>query len=192
MTARTLMIATAALAASAAATVPASADPAPRHAAGLMGPAVMFNLIDRNGDGIIDKDEAGVVTAAIFAALDTNSDGKLTKDELGNALRRMHMRGGPGFRDGSRDDGSRWHMGRDGWGRWGHGPGRGMMAEPGEREDTARGGPGPMMGQGTGEVGPRGLPTRDFATFDTNGDGVISREEFEAAPPLFRGMGPPR
>ena len=229
MSAKTLIIATAALAASAA-VLPAAAAGVPRQADRPLGAAVMFNLIDRNADGAIDKDEAGAVTAAVFAAIDANSDGKLTQDEFRTVVNRMHRngghgfdrgfgRGGPDFERGGRDgDGRGWHMGR-GWPRQGEDLRGGMMGDRGGDEcDTARGGPsvGPMMGPGDGPMmrpgdgsmmgpgdgpmmqpgvdqdGARGPRMPDFASVDTNGDGVISQDEFAAAAAIFPGMGPPR
>ena len=97
MSAKTLLIATVALATTALTALPsvaAPSQPGPPAQAGQAsqpGPAgkmplratIMFALIDRNGDGSIQKEELDVVRDAIFASLDTNSDGQLSKDELG-------------------------------------------------------------------------------------------------------------
>lgn len=50
------------------------AKPAPRA-------AVLFWLLDRNGDGFIDAAELKAFRTASFAAFDTNGDGSLSKPE---------------------------------------------------------------------------------------------------------------
>jgi Ca2+-binding EF-hand superfamily protein len=62
-----------------AAALPASAAEAPDTSARA---AVMFWLIDRNGDGTIDQGEITALRAVIFDAIDVNHDGRLTKDEV--------------------------------------------------------------------------------------------------------------
>jgi hypothetical protein len=140
---------------------------------------VMFNLIDRNGDGFIDKDELDAVRNAIFAAIDTNGDGKLSKDEI-QAV-------GKGMRDRARERfQQRPHFG------WQGGPprdGRGPMQDgrqrpPGPRQGMLddRQGPPPagMTGQtGAPEQGPLAGP-QGLASADQNGDGTITRDEFSA------------
>jgi Ca2+-binding EF-hand superfamily protein len=59
----------------------------------LTSAAVVFNLIDRNGDGEIDREEASTLFDAIFTTLDANDDGKLSKDEINSALHRMSVGG---------------------------------------------------------------------------------------------------
>jgi hypothetical protein len=71
----TILAATAALGVMAA--VPALADTAstsPRS-------AVMFWMIDRNGDATIDRGEIQALRAVIFDAIDLDHDGRLTKAE---------------------------------------------------------------------------------------------------------------
>ncbi|MEX0853716.1 MAG: EF-hand domain-containing protein [Bauldia sp.] len=197
MSAKALIIATAALAATAAAPVLAAEGP-PEGDPPLRA-AVMFNLVDRDGNGVIDKDEVGAVTTAILAAIDANGDGTLTKEELGDLLGRVHKGGGFGFERGAglhHGDDDDWHGGYRSWWRMGPDDQSRPMGPP--AGDTARGGPGPMMGPGTGAgpgagmspgAGPR-MP--DFASLDSNGDGVISPDEYAAAAPIVPGMGPPR
>lgn len=72
------------------------ADAGPSHR--LTGPAVVFNLIDRDRDGTIDMAEASILFESIFITLDSDDDGKLSKAEINAALQRMHGgmdRGGP-------------------------------------------------------------------------------------------------
>jgi len=178
MSVKTLMIATAALAASTAMTLPSlAAGPDAPGAAGANPPAaaatmplpatVLFNLLDTNHDGAVDKDEFTTLSNAVFAALDANNDGKLTQEELHGRIGAMLMqRGGqvgPGM---MHQGGQRWH-GRGG---------PGMMGRMGFD------GFGPHGQQGAGN-GPQGGPP-DFASLDTNGDGVISQDEFTAQPPV--------
>jgi hypothetical protein len=71
---------------STAAALPAAAasDPSPVRA------EVMFWLIDRNGDKVIDATEIEALRSVVFDAIDLNHDGRLTKDEaksIGEAAR---------------------------------------------------------------------------------------------------------
>ncbi len=201
MSAKTLIMAAAILAASTALTVPTFAaggdGTGPAGNGPGMGPAanppaaaqglpvraqVMFNLLDANHDGSVDKTEFAVISTATFDALDENHDGKLTPDELRGDFGRMFGgRGGPGgpgdrAGPGMRHDGGR-NWDRDGRGGWGQGQGPGM----------GRMGGGPGWGAGNG---PQGGPP-NFASLDTNHDGVISQDEFNAGMPRpGQGYGP--
>lgn len=175
MSPKTIMIATAALAMAAAAQ-PALAASGPQPGDPPLRAAVMFNLLDSNGDGVVDATEAAAVTTAIFATLDVNGDDKLTSDELQAAVGRMHM--GPGPRQGQRGhDGARW-QGRDGAG------GQGPDGRPGHQF-------GMMRPDAEGDR-PFRLQLHDFASIDSDGDGVISQEEFDAIQPMGPGPGPAR
>jgi len=191
MSPKTLFLAAAAFAASAAA-IPASAAPSD---AGQQTPpvplraSIMFNLIETNGDGAIDATEAAALQKAIFGALDANKDGKLTADEFKKVA--------DGFMDGH-PRGAQF-MGR-GPGRMGPGMmGPGMMGPgfhhrgPGDQRqgqfDDQQGPGGPQFGQnddGQPQDGAGAGPQpRDFASLDKNGDGVISPDEFAAGlPPM--------
>ncbi len=210
MSVKTLMIAGAVLAASAA--LPAAAAPAqPSPPREPIGAAVMFNLLDRNGDGVIDKSEADAVAGAIFAAIDTNGDGSVSQQELEAALSRLHHgrgpqfgMGGPEFDRGQRDGWQRDGWRRDGWRHYGWQRGRGMydmrgMADrppmtPGQASnDDGAGAPTDQMAanqQPGGQAAPDSFRLRIFERLDANGDGVISRDEFAAAGRMFPGMGP--
>jgi hypothetical protein len=60
----------------------------------ITGAAVVFNLIDGDGDGEIDLGEASKLFEAMFTTLDADDDGKLSKAEINSAIWRM--RGGRG------------------------------------------------------------------------------------------------
>ena len=180
MSPKTLFLAAAAFAASAAA-VPAYAatgdagqqtPPVPLRA------SIMFNLIDTNGDGAIDATEAAALQKAIFGALDANKDGKLTADEfkkVADGFMDRHPRGAQ-------------FMGR-GPGRMGPGmmgPGFHRNGPDGKGQLENQQGPGgPQFGQnddGQPQDG-AGPQLRDFASLDKNGDGIISPDEFAAGVP---------
>ncbi len=232
MSTKSLLFAGVALVAGAAATLPASAAPNLKQAGGQMGPTIMFNLLDRNGDGAIDKDEASALTNAVFAALDTDDSGTLTQQELRGIVNHMRM-GHEGMERGPANDrgrpdvrrlpgargGDDWHGHRRGPGmaerpqlrRWHPGtanapqapgpnmgqgpgpnapqaPGPNMMGEgPGPNAPQGAGpnmmgqGPGPNAGQGGDQTAQADVRTRMFDYLDTNGDGVISKDEFAAA-----------
>jgi hypothetical protein len=187
MSVRTLIVAVAALTASGAATLPASAAPEPGKMP--LRATVLFNLVDRNGDGSIDKDELDVVRNAIFAALDANADGKLSKDELQAATQRM--------RDGARARFmQRPHFGWQGPprdGRDGRGPGPRWDGRPGPQQPGPRQGMLDEQGPPQPQVGQTDAPDQgpaagqQFATADQNGDGTITRDEFAAGllPPVL-------
>jgi len=176
MSPKTLIIAAAALAASTAITLPASAaeDQSENRAMPLRA-QVLFNLVDVNGDGAIDQTEIVTLQKAVFSAIDANNDGKLSEEEfvqirdnararLGHFMSRRGPGGpdGPGFHRRPRGD-RQGQLEQQGPGQ-GPGPGGGMMQQLGEE-------------QGSPERFPMGEP-RNFASLDTNGDGVVSQEEF--------------
>ncbi len=220
MSAKTLLIATAALAATAATTLTSAAAPdqpgqGPGPAAQAQqkpdGPAkmslrttVIFSLLDRNGNGTIEKEELDAVRDALFAAIDADSDGKITKEEImaiGPMMGGGPRRGGPDMNRGDH------RMGRGdhgGWDRHDRDGRRGPPDRQGQNDDH-RGGPrdgkhggkhdGRMGANGPGQQdgqGPRGQGRTDrFASLDKNGDGVISQDEFAAFPLPFRNLTQP-
>lgn len=157
---KSLILGVAALAASTAATLPADAKPNNE-----VRETVIFWLLDRNGDGQIDKAEVEALRATIFDAVDTDNDGKVSRDEfsevIGNTGRPRHMRGGPG----SRSDG---------------------MEQRGDRHDGRR---GERMMDRLGFDATDGLNKSDFVgatpklfeRADDDGSGTVSKSEFEQA-----------
>lgn len=200
MSPKTLIIAAAALAASSAVILPAlSATPDGQNPTGQQGQArpvplratILFNLVDRNGDGAIDQDETSALQKAIFSAIDADKDGKLSPDEF-KKIAAGFEGGGPG---GQRGPG---HFGRGPDGRgpgFRHGPGDNRQ---GQIEQGQRPGPQdqmmPQLGDNQDGQPPQGAgQPRDFASLDTNGDGVVSADEFAAgAPAGLPGMLPPQ
>jgi len=176
---------------------PSAADDGPSHA--LTGAAVIFNMMDSDGDGALDIDEVGALTRAIFTTLDRNEDGKLSKDELNAALRRLH--GGPSF--GPPPGGPRAGEGRGpNHGEETRGPhhgdhhpgdqrfGQGQSRDSGQPGDPRFQGPPQRFQQaltrGPAAVAPAiagRLLAFSFGSIDANDDGAISQEEYAAAFP---------
>ena len=195
MSPKILLIAAAALAASTAATLPASAAPAPGASDQAQSrpvplrATIMFNLLDRNADGAIDQEEIAVLQKAIFTSIDTDKDGKLTQDEFKKVAQGFGGQRGPG----------RMGQGRFGHGSDGRGPGIHRGGPGSDRQGQIEGQQGPgapdgqLTQQGDNQDGPppagMGQP-RDFASLDVNGDGVVSPDEFAAGAPDMPGMPP--
>jgi hypothetical protein len=192
MSPKTVLIAAATLAAAGFATLPASA--AQKQAQDRQLPfraQIMFNLVDVNGDGSIDQTEIAALQRAIFAAIDADHDGKISKDEFATAmphpsaqrLSNFMDRQGPPF---GRHHGPRMQQGPGGNQQGGLAP---QDFNRGPGQGFGPGGPGPMMfgddqiGPPDGPDGPMMGASRDFASLDTNGDGVVSEEEFAAGAP---------
>lgn len=158
-----------------------------------------FENFDQNGDGSLTQEELRDVAKARFSAADTDGDGELSATELeaaadarrsarytrmierldtdGNgSLSAEEMQAGHDkMRDGGRKgrDQARRDGGKRGMERGEHrrGEARGMQREDGQRGDrqdrrAARGGQG---------------FDRMFALIDTDGNGAISKEEFDSA-----------
>lgn len=193
----TLLIAAAAFAVSTASTLPALAaapgQPDRQTQTDQVRPVpiraqIMFNLIDRNGDGTIDQDEIAALSKAIFSAVDKNGDGKLSKDEFQQLAER-----GPGFGRGPEMRGMemREMRGPDGMGGFFFHRG-GPDGRQGQLDNGQGPGPqGPMMQQGDNQVAPPPADSaqpQNFASLDTNGDGVISPDEFATGAPVLPGV----
>ncbi len=189
MSPKTLIIAVAALAAGSAVTLSASAAPpvdvavpapsagpdAPQHPVPLRA-TILFNLLDRNGDGSIDESELLVLNKAIFSAVDVNGDGKISADEFDHALFAL---GG-----GQPHMGQFMQRGPGGFHRFGmmgprfHRPGDPRQGEL--QNDRSPGGPRQQLGDNDAAQPQADGAQQNFAALDKNGDGVLSPDEYAA------------
>ena len=151
------------------------------------GPAP-FAMFDLNGDGVVTEQEfnraraerraalaaqgrplRASADAPHFSDLDLNGDGLLTPDEIA-AYRQSRMqgrgRGGMGSDPGMRGQGPGMGSGSGVGPRGGGNPGSGPPAAP-------------MTDPGYGGGMARNMPT--FAMFDLDGNGVLTKQEFEQA-----------
>ena len=154
----------AALAASGAAVAYAQAETGDREGRNSEFRAEMRALID--GDGLKVDDLANLLQARAeqrFAAMDTDSDGIVTREEfLAVAADRAESR----FERMNPDEnGVVTRSGREGWGRHHRDGPRAERHGPGKEQRAER------RGERISE---------QFTRLDTDGDGMISREEFEA------------
>ena len=122
-----------------------------------LDPDKLFERLDKNKDGFIDKDEAPPKLKEHFDQIDKNKDGKISKDEFKQAMEFMQkLRGG----DGGKPK-----------------PGQGGAPNPDslfERLDKNK----------DGFIDKSEAPEKlkeHFDQIDTNKDGKISKEEFRQA-----------
>jgi EF hand len=180
-----------------AATMPKKDRPVPFRA------AVMFNILDTNGDGSVSAEEVLVLQTAMFNALDADGSGSLSEQELAKMMRGFGPKGGKAGRGHGDGDGPRGQqMGRgsgDGpkGGEFRRGPGgRDGGRDYGEHRDgprhkhhrdgqtAERRGPprdrdGAMQQSGVDQNRAAGRGAQIFAEADANGDGVVTIEEFQ-------------
>src|SRR3954467_3752219 len=86
MVAKTFIFAGAALFAACLAAGPAAAQQRQPQPQGPLDGIALFSMIDKNGDGVVDKTEADAAAAAAFPAVDTNNDGKVSMAEATAAV----------------------------------------------------------------------------------------------------------
>jgi hypothetical protein len=119
-----------------------------------------FDELDKNHDGVLSKDEV----AAMFPAVNDSGSGGAQRHS-GNG---PGGGGGGGFgAGGGFGGGGGFGAGGGGFGHGGHGGG--TMHSPGTGGDTTRSSKPPNIDD-------------IFKSWDKNGDGKISREEFDARP----------
>lgn len=74
---------------------PAGAKTAAANGANDGGAEAMFTSMDKNGDGVLSKEEAsGTPHAGDFASLDKDGDSKLSREEHANAKEHVAARSG--------------------------------------------------------------------------------------------------
>jgi len=137
--------------------------------------AVMFWLLDRNGDGKIDKAEIDALRSVVFDTMDTDSDGRISKEEFSAVMERGPRGPGPrGWRHHQhRDWSSRGDDRRGDWGHRGWGPRRDWSRDDGPRGGWHRG-PGPDERRERAESPRRG----DFA--EKRAERVMDRLGYDA------------
>jgi hypothetical protein len=155
---KSLVVAATALAASAAMSLPAGANPNSQ-----LRSTVIFWLLDRNNDGAIDKSEVEALRTVIFDAVDTDDDGRVTREEF---MAVVAERGGP--RHGRWDERGDWHGGPH--------HGKGDFAERGGERMMDR-----LGIDGLSKADFVGASPTPFERADADGNGTVSQSEFEQA-----------
>ncbi|WP_417523201.1 EF-hand domain-containing protein [Marinovum sp.] len=152
------------------------------------GAALQFEHFDQNGDGSLTREEMQDVRKAHFNMVDTNGDGELSADELkaGADARREARFARMVERLDTDGNGTisaaEMEAGKDGMRKGG------KMGKDHARDGKAR---GDKEHAGKDRGGKRGDDTRQgrgddrfdrmFALIDTDGDGAVSKAEFDSA-----------
>jgi len=193
MSPKALLVASALVASTALTATAASAASNDGKRPAPIGAAIMFNMLDQNGDGSVDATELQALTSAIIAAVDTDDDGALSESELNQIVRGFGQRGGPGKyaargpRGGQHGQYQRGPRGQQ-HGQFQRGPG----GPGGDREDRQA-----RAAERFG-IDEDGLTQQEFldrqlerfSAADADADGTVTLEEFLMAAREFRG--PPR
>ena len=165
-------------------------------------PEQFIKRFDKNGDGVLTRDELPPRLADTFDRIDTNKDGKLDKQEVAALLRVLRQRQGAGGASAEQTVKrllDRFDTDKDG--KISKAEARqGPLARNFDRIDTnkdgyldrqellqavRRGGlfAGGRPGGGRpGEGGGSGPPTADFDSLDKNADGRLTRQELKGTP----------
>ena len=134
---------------------------------------MLFGRYDRNGSGVLEKDEWGSFRSDP-SAYDTNHDGKITREEFTAAMASRF--GGRGGAEGGREQ-SPWYSRREGEG----GPPK-TDESPGEAPAAAANSKKSYRFRTAAErlAGYEGLPEW-FARADANGDGQVKMAEYSTS-----------
>jgi Ca2+-binding EF-hand superfamily protein len=151
-------------AAVAVAAVPAASASAAMGKSQVSG-VVMFWLLDRNGDGTIDKQEIAALRGVVFDALDLNGDGTFTKDEARETFKNVRAHIADRVANVIRN-----------------GPAKTI-----EKRDKAMAVLGLDDADSVARADFISKDTELFAKADKDGDGKISKAEFVAARDAFHG-----
>ena len=153
-------------------------------------PEEFIKRFDKNGDGVLTRDELPPRLAAVFARIDANKDGKLDKKEVAVLIRVLRQRQeqgqGPGEQAVKRLL-DRLDTNKDG--KISKAEAKGPVAKNFERLDTNKDGyldrQELLRGLRMGLLGGGRAPV-DFDALDKNADGRLTRQELKGTPYLTK------